>query len=86
MDTVADWRDAETSPAFYQLSSGSTGVPKCIPETHAAIIAHIRHSAQDNGHSASQVTLNWLPFDQCVAEPQAMVTSQRVRCSVRHSR
>ncbi|MBC8095225.1 MAG: AMP-binding protein, partial [Akkermansiaceae bacterium] len=27
--------------AFIQLSSGSTGVPKCIQETHRAIIAHV---------------------------------------------
>lgn len=35
---------------FYQLTSGSTGVPKIIPETHAAVIAHIRSSAQACGH------------------------------------
>ena len=33
----------------YQLTSGSTGTPKAVPETHAAVIAHIRHSAQDCG-------------------------------------
>lgn len=51
---------------FYQLTSGSTGVPKAVPERHSAVIAHIRHSAQDCGYTSDDVTLNWLPFDHVV--------------------
>jgi acyl-CoA synthetase (AMP-forming)/AMP-acid ligase II/NADP-dependent 3-hydroxy acid dehydrogenase YdfG len=51
---------------FYQLTSGSTGVPKCIQETHGSIIAHIHGSAQFNDYSADDVTLNWLPMDHVV--------------------
>ncbi|HEU5378166.1 MAG TPA: SDR family NAD(P)-dependent oxidoreductase [Ktedonobacteraceae bacterium] len=51
---------------FYQLTSGSTGIPKCIQETHRAIIAHIHGSAQFNGYTSDDVTLNWLPMDHVV--------------------
>jgi acyl-CoA synthetase (AMP-forming)/AMP-acid ligase II len=52
--------------AFLQLTSGSTGVPKCIQETHDGIIHHIHGSARFNGYSADDVSLNWLPMDHVV--------------------
>ena len=52
--------------AFFQLSSGSTGVPKCIQETHRAVIAHIHASREFNGYSQDDVTLNWLAMDHVV--------------------
>ena len=51
---------------FFQLTSGSTGVPKCIQESHRSIIAHIHGSAQFNGYSSDDVILNWLPVDHVV--------------------
>jgi len=51
---------------FYQLTSGSTGIPKCIPERHCAVISHIRHSTVHCDYRADDVTLNWLPFDHVV--------------------
>ena len=66
-----DATEAELAPddvAFYQLTSGSTGVPKIIPERHAAIISHIRHSIVHCSYRPTDVTLNWLPFDH-VREP-----------------
>ncbi|EOD08800.1 hypothetical protein EMIHUDRAFT_57768, partial [Emiliania huxleyi CCMP1516] len=52
---------------FYQLTSGSTGVPKVIPETHAAVIHHIRSTAQGCAALPGEETsLNWLPFDHVV--------------------
>jgi acyl-CoA synthetase (AMP-forming)/AMP-acid ligase II len=59
----------ETSPrdvVFLQLTSGSTGVPKCIQETHDGIIHHIHGSARFNGYSSDDVSLNWLPMDHVV--------------------
>ncbi|HYG22344.1 MAG TPA: condensation domain-containing protein [Verrucomicrobiae bacterium] len=66
--------DAEATPhavkpddiAFIQLSSGSTGVPKCIQEKHSSIIAHIHSSAAFNRYSTDDITVNWLPFDHVV--------------------
>ncbi|GET39922.1 SDR family NAD(P)-dependent oxidoreductase [Microseira wollei] len=52
--------------AFLQLTSGSTGVPKCIQETHQGIIAHIQAAKQFNGYETEDICLNWLPVDHVV--------------------
>jgi acyl-CoA synthetase (AMP-forming)/AMP-acid ligase II/thioesterase domain-containing protein/NAD(P)-dependent dehydrogenase (short-subunit alcohol dehydrogenase family)/acyl carrier protein len=52
--------------AFLQLTSGSTGVPKCIQETHQGIIAHIHAAQQFNGYVPEDISLNWLPVDHVV--------------------
>ncbi|HEX7858959.1 MAG TPA: condensation domain-containing protein [Verrucomicrobiae bacterium] len=51
---------------FFQLTSGSTGVPKCIQETHRGIIHHIHGSQQFNGYKPENVNFNWLPVDHVV--------------------
>jgi len=51
---------------FYQLTSGSTGTPKCIQLTHKGIIAHIHGSSQYLNYDASDICLNWLPYDHVV--------------------
>ena len=52
---------------FFQLTSGSTGVPQVIPETHRAVIAHIRQTAQRHGALPhTETSLNWLPLDHVV--------------------
>jgi amino acid adenylation domain-containing protein len=73
---IDDLRDAPPSdrvhPArpddvvFYQLTSGSTGVPKCIQETHRGIVHHVHAARRFNGYGADDVTLNWLPVDHVV--------------------
>ena len=52
--------------AFIQLTSGSTGIPKLIQETHKGIITHIHSVQQFNGYSSGNVCLNWLPVDHVV--------------------
>lgn len=51
---------------FCQLTSGSTGVPKCIQETHRGIIHHVHAASLHNGYGRDDVTLNWLPMDHVV--------------------
>ena len=48
---------------FFQLTSGSTGVPKCIQVTHRGLIAHAHGSAQFNQYTHEDSTLNWLAAD-----------------------
>ena len=52
--------------AFYQLTSGSTGVPKCVQISHRGVAAHAFGSAEVLGFTAEDVTLNWLPLDHVV--------------------
>jgi acyl transferase domain-containing protein/acyl-CoA synthetase (AMP-forming)/AMP-acid ligase II/NAD(P)-dependent dehydrogenase (short-subunit alcohol dehydrogenase family)/acyl carrier protein len=49
--------------AFFNLTSGSTGVPKCIRLTHHNILSRARGTNQLCQHSKTDVILNWLPFD-----------------------
>jgi len=51
---------------FLQLSSGSTGAPKCIQELHNRVIAHILSSSRANNYSSEDNTLNWIPMDHVV--------------------
>ena len=60
------YQSEPTGLVFFQLTSGSTGVPKCIQETHRGIIAHIHSSRQFNGYTPDDVSLNWLPVDHVV--------------------
>ncbi len=51
---------------FLQLTSGSTGIPKCIQERHRGVVAHIHGSRQFNRFRPDDVILNWLPMDHVV--------------------
>ncbi len=50
-------------PAFFNLTSGSTGVPKCIILSHRNILSRARGTNQLNQHHSNDIILNWLPFD-----------------------
>ncbi|MFN6497065.1 MAG: SDR family NAD(P)-dependent oxidoreductase [Nostoc sp. DedQUE01] len=49
--------------AFFNLTSGSTGVPKCIQLTHRNLITNARGENQLNQHAPEDVILNWLPLE-----------------------
>lgn len=59
------FQDAD-SVVFIQLSSGSTGVSKCIQITNGGILEHVAASTVANNYNSNDVTLNWLPFDHVV--------------------
>jgi acyl-CoA synthetase (AMP-forming)/AMP-acid ligase II/acyl carrier protein len=52
-----------TGTAFILLTSGSTGMPKCIPVSHASAIAHINGLKQYLHIDAQNVVVNILPID-----------------------
>ncbi|MCC7416107.1 MAG: SDR family NAD(P)-dependent oxidoreductase [Acidobacteria bacterium] len=70
--------------AFYQLSSGSTGVPKCIQITHRGVVAHVQGRQQRTGYSAADVTLNWLPMDHVAPLLMCHVADTCVGCRQVH--
>ena len=51
---------------FLQLSSGSTGAPKCIQELNNRVICHIISSTRANNYSHTDRTLSWIPMDHVV--------------------
>lgn len=61
--------------AFFNLSSGSTGIPKCIQLTHRNLIHRAIAANHLNHHSGDDVILNWLPFDHI-----GSISDWHIRC------
>jgi acyl-CoA synthetase (AMP-forming)/AMP-acid ligase II/pimeloyl-ACP methyl ester carboxylesterase/NADP-dependent 3-hydroxy acid dehydrogenase YdfG len=61
--------------AFFNLTSGSTGMPKCISLTHKNLIARARGTNLLNRHDRDDVILNWLPFDHI-----GSISDWHIRC------
>ncbi|MDX5437163.1 MAG: AMP-binding protein, partial [Pontibacter sp.] len=61
--------------AFFNLTSGSTGMPKCIGLTHWNLISRAIGTNMLCQHTADDVILNWLPFDHI-----GSISDWHVRC------
>ncbi|NUS82221.1 MAG: SDR family NAD(P)-dependent oxidoreductase [Streptomyces sp.] len=51
------------SPVLHLLTSGSTGVPKCVRHTNASVAARTYAVAQARGYGPDDMTMNWMPLD-----------------------
>lgn len=51
------------SPVLNLLTSGSTGVPKCVQHTNASVAARTLAVSQHCGLGSDDVSLIWMPFD-----------------------
>jgi acyl-CoA synthetase (AMP-forming)/AMP-acid ligase II/NAD(P)-dependent dehydrogenase (short-subunit alcohol dehydrogenase family)/acyl carrier protein len=49
--------------AMLLLTSGSTGIPKAVMQTHNSIMAQAQTTIQMNSFSNQDVYLNWMPLD-----------------------
>lgn len=49
--------------ALLLLTSGSTGLPKAVTQTHGALIARSAATRLMNGFTPLDVSLNWMPLD-----------------------
>ncbi|MEV7618396.1 SDR family NAD(P)-dependent oxidoreductase [Streptomyces sp. NPDC089799] len=59
-----DWYPATaSSPVLNLLTSGSTGVPKCVQHTHASVVAREYSVIAHCGLTGEDVSLIWMPFD-----------------------
>ncbi len=61
--------------AFICLSSGSTGIPKCIQMTHRNVITRARGANRLFQSTPEDVILNWLPFDHI-----GSISDWHIRC------
>jgi acyl-CoA synthetase (AMP-forming)/AMP-acid ligase II/NADP-dependent 3-hydroxy acid dehydrogenase YdfG len=51
------------SPVLNLLTSGSTGVPKCVQHTNATVVSRSLAYAQASGMGEDEVSLIWMPLD-----------------------
>ncbi|HEU5471986.1 MAG TPA: SDR family NAD(P)-dependent oxidoreductase [Actinophytocola sp.] len=51
------------TPVLNLLTSGSTGVPKCVQHTNASVVARTYAVIEHCGLTGDDVTLIWMPFD-----------------------
>uniref|UniRef100_UPI002A80971A non-ribosomal peptide synthetase n=1 Tax=Streptomyces sp. CRN 30 TaxID=3075613 RepID=UPI002A80971A len=59
-----DWYEARPDDLLLMLmTSGSTGLPKAVRQSHHAVLTRSAATAQLNGLGEQDVTLNWIPLD-----------------------
>ncbi len=70
-----DHRPQPDDIALFILSSGSTGVPKCIMLSHRNLVTRAYGTNQLCPYSADDVILNWLPLDHV-----GSISDWHIRC------
>ncbi|MYQ65269.1 MULTISPECIES: non-ribosomal peptide synthetase [Streptomyces] len=59
-----DWYEARPDDLLLMLmTSGSTGLPKAVRQSHHAVLTRSAATAQLNGLDEHDTTLNWIPLD-----------------------
>ncbi|WP_217625805.1 SDR family NAD(P)-dependent oxidoreductase [Streptomyces lunaelactis] len=60
----SDWYPTTAAtPVINLLTSGSTGVPKCVQHTNASVAARSWAVVQGRGYTSDDVSLIWMPLD-----------------------
>lgn len=67
-------------PVLNLLTSGSTGTPKCVRHAHRSIVARSYATAQANGLTEHEVTLNFMPLDHVGGIVMSNVRDVLLRC------
>ncbi|WP_432407296.1 amino acid adenylation domain-containing protein [Wukongibacter sp. M2B1] len=59
-----DWFPCtEDTVVLNLLTSGSTGIPKCVQHKSGSVIARSKATAINNGFTSDEISLNWMPLD-----------------------
>jgi len=78
---AADWHPAAAGDlALNLLTSGSTGVPKCVQHPHRTVVAMVRGAALMHGFDERDVGLNWMPLDHVGGVLMHAVRDVFLRC------
>ncbi|OLP65656.1 Linear gramicidin synthase subunit D [Bacillus pumilus] len=62
-------RDSDPHPVtpddsvFFILTSGSTGMPKCVEHSHRSVLANVKGTVAANQFTKDDVSLDWMPLD-----------------------
>jgi acyl-CoA synthetase (AMP-forming)/AMP-acid ligase II/NADP-dependent 3-hydroxy acid dehydrogenase YdfG len=65
-DAGVEYSAAPDDTALYLLTSGSTGVPKLVTQSHRAIMYRTAAERQMIGFGPDDISLNWFPLDHVV--------------------
>ena len=73
LQSIEKLRDAEVDRNWYNsqpedvamllLTSGSTGIPKPVMQSHRSLLSRSAATAQINDFSCEEISLNWFPLD-----------------------
>jgi acyl-CoA synthetase (AMP-forming)/AMP-acid ligase II/NADP-dependent 3-hydroxy acid dehydrogenase YdfG/acyl carrier protein len=74
------WQATPDSPVLHLLTSGSTGVPKCVVHTNASVTARTWATIGARELTDDEVTVMWMPLDH-VTVPMYNVRDVFLRCS-----
>ena len=59
-----DWHEGRPDDlAILLLTSGSTGLPKAVMQSHGSLLSRSAGTSQMNKFSGTEVSLNWMPLD-----------------------
>ena len=68
--------------AFLNLTSGSTGMPKCVQLTHRNLIARDRGTNILNQYQQEDVVLSWLPLDHIGSISEMHIRGVELGCKL----
>ncbi|MGE6631996.1 amino acid adenylation domain-containing protein [Bacillus sp. NPDC077027] len=64
LERDTNWYPATPNDSvFFILTSGSTGMPKCVEHRHQSVLANVKGTVQANGFTKEDVSLDWMPLD-----------------------